>query len=151
VSDAANAFPVLVKNITSPASEHQMTTLKGEEYKYKNCCAAYSPLTNAALMITRSGTVKLANCSTGKRTWQTAKIGSEQLDVGDKHWRFCSLGFSKDGYRALALDRRGKMLVTDFTTGERSGSMSLDSLNELSSAELRNAWIGPRRKSLSAT
>jgi|ERR1700737_3851987 len=117
-ADANQGFPVLVKNITSPASEHKVTTFQNGDYKYKNCCTAYSPLTSAALIITRSGTVKLANCSTGNRTWTTAKIGAEQLDVADMQWRFCSLGFSRDGYRALALDRRGKLFVTDFTTEE---------------------------------
>ena len=113
VADAENASPVLVKNIASP-NQH-IVTFSGKEYKYKNCCAAYSPLNNAALLITRFGKLKLANLSAGSKIWTVFEL-EEQLDSSERHWwRFCSLEFSRDGRRALALDTRGKLLVMDFT------------------------------------
>jgi len=115
IADAENAYPVVVNNITLPEEQHEPYTLSGKDtYKYKNCCVAYSPLFNAALIITRSGTAKLANCSTGFKTWTVAEL-PERLDAADKHWQACSVGFSRDGRRALALDHRGKILMADFT------------------------------------
>jgi hypothetical protein len=114
ISDADSAYPVIVDHIASPTVQHKIRTLVGKDtYKYKNCYAAYSPLAHAALIITRSGTVKLINCSTGTKTWEIAEIG-EFMDVGDGPGSSCSLGFSKCGTRALALDRKGKVLVADF-------------------------------------
>ena len=115
VSDAEGAYPVIVNNIISPEELHDPIPLVGKDtYKFKNCCAAYSPSFNAALIITRAGTVKLVNCGTGNKTWHVAELG-ERLDVGDKSWQYCALGFSRDGNRALALDRRGKIMMADFT------------------------------------
>src|SRR5271170_1263434 len=115
VSDAEGAYPVIVNNITSPEELQDPILLEGKDtYKFKNCCAAYSPSFNAALIITRAGTVKLVNCGTGNKTWHVAELG-ERLDVGDQSWQFCALGFSRDGNRALALDRRGKIMMADFS------------------------------------
>jgi len=79
------------------------------------------------LVITRSGTVKLINCSTtGNKPWTVHEAGLESLHVGGRQWRVCSLQFSKDGYRALAFDRKGKLLIIDFTMespGETGGSI----------------------------
>ena len=37
------------------------------------------------------------------------------IDVGDKFWQHCGLGFSRDGSRAIAVDRRGKMVMADIS------------------------------------
>lgn len=113
LADASNAYPVIVKNITSSSGQHQITTLSEKEYKYKNCCAAYSPLADSAVIITRSGTIKLVNCSTGLKNWTVLEVG-EQLDISGRQWRHCSVGFSRDGYRALILDRKGKLFLLEF-------------------------------------
>jgi hypothetical protein len=116
ISDADGAYPVIVNNITSPENTHEVITLTGKDtYKYKNCCAVYAPGFHAALIITRSGTVKIINCSTSNfKSWTFAELG-ESLNVSDKQWLKCSLGFSRDGSRAIALDWRGKLLMADFT------------------------------------
>jgi hypothetical protein len=116
ISDAWSGYPVMVKNINCPERMHEQTELVGKDgaYKYKNCCVAFAPSVNAALIITRAGTAKLMNCSTGKKEWEVAEMG-ERLDVGEKYWQYCALGFSIDGSRALALDRRGKMLMADLS------------------------------------
>jgi hypothetical protein len=111
ISDATHGYPVLVKNITSPASDHETTALSAKEYKFKNCLAAFSPVAYAAVVITRSGTAKLINC--GSADWKVVELGKESLVLG-KRWSYCGVGFSTSGYRALALDRRGKLLVVDF-------------------------------------
>lgn len=111
IADASDAYPVIVKNITSPSDQHQSITFSEKEYKYKNRCAAYSPLSNSAMIITRSGTVKLANCSLGLKSWTVVEVGERMVVSG----RCCSLGFSTDGSRVLALDRRGKLLVLEFS------------------------------------
>jgi len=53
-----------------------------------------------------TGLKLLVNCGTGNKTWRVAELG-ERLDVGDKSWQYCALGLSRDGNRALALDRGG--------------------------------------------
>ena len=115
VSDAEGAYPVIVNNIIYPEEHHDPIPLEGKDtYKFKNCCATYSPSFNAALIVTRAGTVKLVNCGTGNKSWHVAELG-ERLDVGDRQWQYCAIGFSKDGNRALALDRRGKIMMADFS------------------------------------
>jgi len=116
ISDADQAYPVIVKNITSSEEKHVLTPLVGKDnaYKFKNCCAAYAPSFSAALIITRAGTVKLINCSTEYKSWEIAELG-EGIDVGDKFWQYCGLGFSRDGSRAIAVDRRGKMIMADIS------------------------------------
>src|SRR5436190_14956170 len=113
IADAENASPVIVKNIAEPKAH--IVTLNEKEYKYKNCCAAYSPLNHAALLITRFGTLKLVNLNAGPKRWTVIDL-EEELDSSGRHWwQFCSLQFSRDGRRALALDRKGKLLIIDFT------------------------------------
>jgi hypothetical protein len=116
LSDAFEAYPLIVKEITSLPAKTQTFTLFEPEYKYKNCCGAYSPVSKSALVITRSGTLKLINCSTsGTKRWTVLEAGLESLDVAERQWMVCSLQFSRDGYRALALDRKGKLFIVDFT------------------------------------
>lgn len=88
----------------------------GEMYKDTNCRVAYSPISSAALLVTRTGTVKLVNCAMKGRKWTVVDLSKEKMD-DMKPWRYCSLGFSKDGYRGLALDRRAKLLVVEFSAG----------------------------------
>jgi hypothetical protein len=117
IAYAEKAYPVIVRNITSYEKENKVEFL-GEAYKDTNCCIAYSPISSAALMITRTGTLKLANYAGGTPRWTVIEMGKEKLD--DKQpWRYCSVAFSKDGFRGLAVDRRGKVLVIDFTAERR--------------------------------
>jgi hypothetical protein len=116
ISDANHGYPVLVKNFTSPSSEHETTALSSKEYKFKNCLAAFSPVTSAAVVITRSGTAKLINC--GSADWKVVELGKESLDLG-KRWSYCGLEFSTSGYRALALDRWGKLFVFNFESEQQ--------------------------------
>jgi hypothetical protein len=125
-----------VSNITSLDKENEVDFLSAayneaynenefdflsEAYKDTNCCVAYSPISSAALMITRTGTLKLANCASGDRRWSVIKMGKEKLD--DKQpWRYSSLAFSKDGFRGLALDRTGKVLAIDFKVEQKEGT-----------------------------
>jgi hypothetical protein len=99
---------MIVNNIAS--EEHQALELTGKDYKYHNRCVAYSPLFHYALIITRYGTVKMINCSAVANAWMVG----EKMAVSGSDWRFCSLTFSRDGYRAVALDRKGKMVVIEF-------------------------------------
>ena len=122
VADAIGGCPIVIKNVTSHNSEHQIVTFTDKEYKMKNCAAAYSPIDCAALMITRSGTLKLVNLRPAPRFWHVLQMGSEQLDVSERQWRFCSLRMSMDGHRGLALDKRGNLLVTDFFIADTSES-----------------------------
>jgi hypothetical protein len=126
LSDAAEAYPVIVKEFTSLPANLQTFPLFEQEYKYKNCCGAYSPVSNTALIITRSGTLKMINCSTsGTKSWTVLEAGLESLDVGERQWMVCSLQFSRDGYRALALDRKGKLIIIDFTAEMRREGSSI--------------------------
>jgi len=113
LADAPNGFPVIIKNITSPSNEHQEVSLNAKEYKYRNCCAAYSPLSHFALIITRAGTIKMINCDTGPKAWTVVNVG-ETVNVSGTYWQVCSLVFSRDGDRAVAFDCKGKVVVMDF-------------------------------------
>ena len=57
-------------------------------------------------MLTRTGSLKLANLATGTST----PLGSEKLD-DPMPWRFSSIGFANHGSVGLALDQRGKLFV----------------------------------------
>jgi hypothetical protein len=119
IAYAEKAYPVIVSNITSLEKEKKVDFLS-EAYKDTNCCVTYSPISSSALMITRTGTLKLANCAGGNPRWSVIEMGKEKLD--DKQpWRYSSLAFSKDGFRGLALDRRGKVLVVDFKAERKEG------------------------------
>jgi WD40 repeat protein len=115
VSYAKKAYPVLVGNIVFPGKELKILPM-GEVYKDTNCRVAYSPISSAALIITRTGTVKLVNCATKSSGWTVVDLSKEKMD-DMKPWRYCSLAFSRDGYRGLALDRRGKLLIVEFSAG----------------------------------
>ena len=116
VTYAENAYPVILKNITrSPDPEFRVIKLS-KDYKDTNCCVIYSPVQNAALVITRTGSVKLANCAPGRVQWTIHPLSKEKLDHMEP-WRYCSLGFSQKGLRAVALDRKGKLVVIKFTAG----------------------------------
>ena len=99
-----------MRNVTSPDLEPQTIHLSKDIYKDKNCLAANSPVSNVALIIERSGLVKLVNCSTGQNTWKVHDLGR----LENRGWQFWALGFSSDGCRALALDRKGKLLIAEF-------------------------------------
>ena len=109
LADAENAYPQIIKNITTPNA--RIITFCDEDYKYQNCCAAFSPLSDTALITTRSGKVKLANFSDGFRSWMVGEVPVEVDHSERQWWRFCSLGFSTDGYRAFALNLKGRLLV----------------------------------------
>jgi hypothetical protein len=111
ISDADHGYHVLVKNISSPLSDHDTTALSSQEYKYKNCLAAFSLVAYAAVVITRSVTAKLVNC--GSAGWNVVELSKESLNLGNR-WSYYGVEFSTSGYRALALDRRGKFFVFNF-------------------------------------
>lgn len=105
--DAENATPVILKNIRS--SRPNIVTLSD---KYKNCCAAYSPRSHAALLVTRQGKLKLANLNLNEKF--TICDLREKLDSSARRWwRFCSLQSSIDGRRACVLDTKGKLVIID--------------------------------------
>lgn len=114
VADAVGGYPVIVRDISSPTDDTaKVVNLSNKDYKYKNCAAIWLPLFNAALLITRSGTAKVANCSPQQNSWTVHELNAS-LHFADYEWRYSSLGVSKDGYRAFALDRRGKLLIVEF-------------------------------------
>jgi len=119
IADARNGYPVVVKDITQPESDHRVREFKSSVYKFKNRFVAYSPIANAALMITRQGTVKLANFAEGKSQWTVVEVGDEQLEFDIRQWRSCSLGFFSDGTRGIAMDARGKLIIVDFSVERR--------------------------------
>jgi hypothetical protein len=114
--DRKDAWPIVVKNITSPGERFDVHPLMG--FGSKNFCAAYSPISNIGITIS-NGTVALANCSHGEKVDHIDK--THKFDTSNKQWRNYSL--ADDDYRALALDKRGKLLIIYFTSSERSGTM----------------------------
>ena len=79
IAYAEKRYPVIVRNIISYEKENKVEFL-GEGYKDTNCCIAYSPISSAALMITRTGTLKLANYDGGTPRWTVIEIEKEKLD-----------------------------------------------------------------------
>jgi len=66
-----------------------------------------------ALLVTRSGSVKIAECTANRPgNGAIATLTNERLD-DDMVWRYCGLAFSEDGMRGFATDRR-KLLIFDF-------------------------------------
>ena len=117
VADAIGGYPVVVTSITSPMDQtHEVVYLSSKDYKYKNCATIWLPLFNAALVFTRSGTAKVINCKPQQNSWTVDELKGS-LHFSDNEWRYSSLGVSSDGYRALALDRRGKLLIVEFVSG----------------------------------
>ena len=116
--DRREAWPIVIKNVTSPGERFDVDYLTG--FGSKNFCAAYSPISNVGITIS-NGAVALANCRHGEKVDHVDR--THKFDTSNKQWRNYSLAFSDDGYRALALDKRGKLLVIYFTSSERSGTM----------------------------
>ena len=109
VAIAEGSYPVLLKNVMKQDS--LVDTVLGKTYKDNVCRAAYLLSFNVAVMVTRSGTVKIANFGTG----QIHQVGDKTKKLDHKGpWSSCSLGFCDVGMFALALDRRGKLLVIKF-------------------------------------
>jgi len=119
VAYANGIYPIILKNVTLRKREIEVVSLANDrtdydDYTDRNCCAAYSPLANVALIISSTGTVKVANCTLGSRKWNVDKMLNEKLD-GAQPWLDCSLAISNDGLLGLALDRRGKLVIVKFT------------------------------------
>jgi hypothetical protein len=114
IADADKSYPLIVKNIIQSERSHVINSLSGKDgtYKYKNCRIACNPCFDAALIVTRSGSVKLINCKVEDRTWEVKEM-SEQVDVSKGHWMDSSAGFSRDGSRGIILDWRGRMMFID--------------------------------------
>ena len=112
LSIAPKPYPVIVKHVTwrdpGPSDRCELPT----EFKYNICCAKFSPVSSAALLITRSGSIKLGNCAAGANKASIAAITNERVDE-KQLWRYCSLAISDDGNRGFATDRR-KYLVFEF-------------------------------------
>jgi hypothetical protein len=111
IADADKAFPVIVHKITRSERQHNVSSTDSA-YKFKNCRVACSPCFDVALMITRSGSVKVINCNTEEKSWHVKEL-SEQVDVSKGHWTECSVAFSQDGTRGIVLDWRGRMMFID--------------------------------------
>jgi len=110
LADANNGYPVLIKDIF-----HGQQPVMFNEYKFKNRFGVYSPISNTALIITRKGTVKLLNLAEGRRLWHMKELSDEQLELNPRRERDCSLGFSSDGTRAIAMDSKGQLIIIDFS------------------------------------
>lgn len=118
VAYASKVYPVVLKNVTSRNEDVEVMSLVNNDkdcndYTDKNCCVAYSPIANVALIIPLDGPVKLVNCALGKRGWNIDKMMNEKMD-GEQPWLDCSLIISNDGLLGLALDRRGKLVLVRF-------------------------------------
>lgn len=110
-----------MKNIIIPSETYEVIHLDGKDFESTNCSAAYSPSWTAALVLNRSGTLKQLSYSAKKWTIEPVNKNNN-LDVSGERWQFCSLGFSRDGHRALALDFTGKLLVMDFVSVYKPGA-----------------------------
>src|SRR5579859_6424658 len=96
--------------IISPYYKHN----KKDEHRI--CLAAISPAFFGALLLYRDGTLKFANWSRGKEYHSVEEIAEgERLEEETKKIRgTSSIAFTKDGRRALAVDREGKVLAMRF-------------------------------------
>jgi|SRR5271167_1862131 len=110
IASAKKACPLRLQNATSREKPEPISL--GEAYK-DICCVAYSPVHNAALMLSRSGRLNIATFATGK----LIPLSDKRLDT--VNWRQCSLGFSKNGLLGLALDRSGKLLGVKITASQK--------------------------------
>ena len=114
VADADKAYPLIVKNIVQSERSHVISSLSGKDgaYKYKNIRVACNPSFDVAIVVTRSGTVKLINCNLEDKSWQVKEM-SEEIDVSKGRWMECSVGFSVDGTRGIVLDWKGRMMFIE--------------------------------------
>lgn len=72
------------------------------------------PFYNAALMISRTGSVKVANFA----AQEIYDLDAKKMDDYCP-WRFCSVGFSENGSLGLVLDRKANLLAVRFTPQRR--------------------------------
>jgi hypothetical protein len=112
IADAINGHPMLVKNILNDKREVVLFM----DYKYKNRFVAFSPIANAALLITRHGTIKWASFEEGS----LVQLGDEQLKLNSPQWGSRCLGMFPDGMRGIAVDASGRLFFIDFSI-ERGG------------------------------
>jgi len=114
VADADKAYPLIVKDIVQSERSHVISSLSGKDgaYKYKNSRVVCNPCFDVAIVVTRSGTVKIINCNLDDKTWQVKEM-SEAVDVSKGHWMECSVGFSQDGTRGIVLDWKGRMMFIE--------------------------------------
>ena len=116
IADAINGHPILVKNILNDKRE----VVSFKDYKYKNRFVAFSPIANAALLITRHGTIKWANFGEGHIAWSLVQLGDEQLELNSRQWGSRCLGMFPEGMRGIAVDASGRLFFIDFSI-ERGG------------------------------
>jgi hypothetical protein len=121
VADAkgASSFPII---INKSDERYSVVPITSEKYRHKNkekyriCSAAISPGFFGSLLLFRNGKVKFANWS-GSRDHETLMevAHGERLEEETRNIRgTSSMAFSADGMRALAVDRRGKVLALEF-------------------------------------
>ena len=85
-----------------------------KEYKDNICRIALVPFYNAALMISRTGSVKVANFS----TQEIFDLNAKKMDDYEPWW-LCSVGFSENGSLGLVLDRKANLLAIRFASRRR--------------------------------
>jgi len=125
VADAIHGYPVIVRNIIVQSDKYDVIHLDDKKFERTIRCGAFCPVNDwsVALIVNRSGQLKLV--SPGATGWSVEPINKQpKVDVQEMRWRVCSLVFSRDGHRAVALDLTGKLLVTDFSeSGPRVGTI----------------------------
>jgi hypothetical protein len=115
------SYPVIVYK-PRDSEKYKPLPIISPHYKHKArdehriCLAATSPLFFGALLLMRNGTVKFANWSRGREHHSVEEIGDgERLEEETKKIRgSSSIVFTSDGMKALAVDRKGKVLAIRF-------------------------------------
>jgi hypothetical protein len=101
--------PLILKNVTSPGGNERVYLKVAKLAEYHRVACYPKPNLLAAALITRSGEFLIA--SSAMDGWALA-YHTDLLDLKlDQDGGFCSVGFSEK--RALALDRRGNLLVME--------------------------------------
>jgi hypothetical protein len=109
------AYPVIITRITSPREDqraHVLSNARLEDEDYRVACYPKSNMLAAAI-ITGSGEFLLTYLNpNGNDVVWAVNYHTERLDLdANKESGFCSVAFSDT--RALALDRRGNLLVME--------------------------------------
>ena len=114
-----DSFPAIIYQSNR---QYEAVRLMSDGYKHKHksehriCSAVLSPGFFGALMLFRDGTVKFANWSHGSEHETVKDVADgERLEEETNETRGTfSLAFLEDGMKALAVDRRGKVLALTF-------------------------------------
>ena len=126
VSKDKAAHPTVITKITTPGQKPR--DLIGDKHDGEELRVACHPKAKdvlAAAVITRAGEFIVRYLTPSANDIWRVRRHYEPLDLKlDQKSGFCSVGFSEE--RALALDRRGHLLVTDFVyDGVKSTASSI--------------------------